>query len=464
MVGCGASGALLAIELLRQSRGLPLELTVVEPRGELARGVAYSTPDPLHLLNVPACSMSAIESEPDHLVRWARERGLGGAADFLPRREFGEYLAATLAERLSSPPPGTAVRMLADRVVAVEPQPSPDAPLRAELAGGGTLDADHAVLALGSGPIRDPSSVSAELRASPHYVADPWAGDPRRIAAPGESVLLIGTGLTMVDVALSLHAGGEGPRLLAVSRAGLVPRGHRPGQPLSSSGFPLPRGQIDLPALLHAFFAQLTLAANAGGDETDVVDSMREASQRVWIALSESERRWFLTHLRRRWEVTRHRMAPEVAARVAELRRGGALRIERAGVESLRLDEGGAIAALRRGELVEEARFDRIVNCAGPEDDATRFGQPLLDRLLAGGSALPDPLRLGLATEPGGALLGSAGPSTHLHAIGPLRKGALWETTAVPEIRRQAVGLAALLLDAEPAKPTALPAWDASHG
>jgi uncharacterized NAD(P)/FAD-binding protein YdhS len=435
---------MLGIAILRGRGRGPLHLVIVEPRAEVGRGVAYSTPDPLHLLNVPAESMSAIESEPAHFLRWAQRRDAAiHPCDFLPRRDFGEYLAATLAKEIEAAAGTATVEVVRDRVERLEP----GRPARAMLADGTTIAAGHVVLAIGSGPTRDAARISTALRASRHYVADPWSADPRRHAGRDERVLLIGTGLTMVDVALSLHADGAGPRMLAVSRSGLHPRGHRPGQPRRLLTFPLADGSGGMGALMRAFFGELGTAASLGGDITDVVDSIRPVTQQIWCTLDPEERRWFLANVRRHWEVNRHRMAPAVAARIEALRDSGALRIERAGVAELRRGGAGVLAVLERDGRTEEVEFDRVINCAGPEDDVRRIETTPLAPLLAAGTVRPDPLGLGLEVGLDGRLIDAEGAAApNLHAVGPLRKGSLWESTAIPEIRRQADELAARLL------------------
>ncbi len=450
IVGCGASGALLALALLRANAGRPLRLTIVEPRPRLARGVAYSTVDPLHLLNVPAGSMSAFEEDPDDLVDWARTAGHEvGPGDFVPRRDFGRYLEECLGAAIAATPPQVSVELRRARVERLEAG-------AAVLDDGSRVAAEDFVLAIGGGPPRVPAPVAAGLGPE-RFVADPWAGDLRGLAAPGEAVLLIGTGLTMVDVALSLASSGTGPRMLAVSRTGLAPLAHGPGRPLEHPPFPLPAGRADLAALMRAFFAELTRAGAEGGDACDVIDAMRPVTQRVWVGLELAERRWFLEHLRRQWEVRRHRMAPAVGERVERLRASGRLRIEAAALTRLEPVPDGIRAELRRNGRLEPAHFDRVVNCAGVEDDVRHCAAPL-PALLAAGQVRPDPLRLGLDTDLDGAALAAPGGEevdTPIHVIGPLRKGSLWETTAIPEIRRQAADLSAHILRRRPAATAA---------
>jgi uncharacterized NAD(P)/FAD-binding protein YdhS len=155
-------------------------------------------------------------------------------------------------------------------------------------------------------------------------------------------------------------------------------------------------------------------------------------------------------------------MAPAVSERIDALRASGALRVEAAALARLDPDRDGVRAELRRGGRREWARFDRVVNCAGAEDDARRYPEPL-PSLLVAGRVRPDALRLGLDVDlDGRALAGDGTPAavggSPIHVIGPLRKGSLWETTAIPEIRRQAADLSVQILRRRPAVTVAVDA------
>ena len=111
IVGGGPSGTLTAIQLLRRG-GPGLAVTVVEPRADLGRGVAFGTPDPWHRLNVPAVTMSGFVDDPDHFSRWA-----GVPKDRFPdRATYGRYLGTLLDEaRAGSPVAFEHVRSRVDR-------------------------------------------------------------------------------------------------------------------------------------------------------------------------------------------------------------------------------------------------------------------------------------------------------------------------------------------------------------
>jgi uncharacterized NAD(P)/FAD-binding protein YdhS len=88
-------------------------------------------------------------------------------------------------------------------------------------------------------------------------------------------------------------------------------------------------------------------------------------------------------------------------------------------------------------------RCARIVVCTGAGPDVRRSANPLLQALLADGGACPDPLALGLRSTDDGTLLDSEGHADgRIFTLGALRRGELWETTAVQEIRAQAENLA----------------------
>jgi uncharacterized NAD(P)/FAD-binding protein YdhS len=419
IVGGGAAGALLAIAL----SGSGLRVVVIEPGEEPGRGVAYSSRDARHRLNVPARRMSAVAADPSHFVAWS-----GAAPDaFVPRGVYGDYLEALLQQACAD---GTQV--LGDTVVAIE-QHAGGVELR--LGSGATLPAARAVLAIGSGPAADPVAVGDELRDTGRYVADPWTGPP--IDGAGET-LLVGTGLTMVDVALGLDLEARGGRALALSRSGLLPRVHRPGQPCDAEPFMLP----DAPIALRDVVARVLARVAAGEDARDVVDSLRPVTQSLWQRLDEADRRWFLRDLRRVWEVHRHRMAPEVGRTLDALLAAGRLRRATASVAAIEPSGARVRVTLRDTDGSREVVVDRVVNCTGPIDDVRRAGIPLLDRLLADGVVSPDPLDLGLDVTPAGRA------SERIHVIGALRKGALYESIAIPELCEQAEALAAELVTA----------------
>ncbi|MCP3103749.1 FAD/NAD(P)-binding protein [Myxococcus sp. K15C18031901] len=462
IIGGGASGVLLAIHLLRHARA-PLRVLLVERGEQVGRGLAYSTRSPCHLLNVPAARMGAFADDPEHFLRWLRrETPDTRPGDFVPRMRFGRYLQELLRETSQASPSGARLEVLTADVVAVREDARG---VRLTLSDGDERLAKVAVLAPGNAQPADLRVPDGGLYASPRYVRSPWTEGALEGIGADDAVLLIGTGLTMVDTVLSLRARGhEGP-MHALSRHGLLP--HRHLEEPSSAAVPGTRDllhalrdagldlepeaarAVRLRPLVRRVRQEVARAALRGADWRGVVDALRPVTVPLWRRLPLDERRRFLRHLRTRWEVHRHRMAPDVADGVDRLRAEGRLRVHAGRVRGFELaDDGVAVTFRPRGEG-REARLGvaHVVNCTGPEASLREQAHPLLGDLVDAGLARPDALGLGLATQGPGALVDARGqPSRRLFTLGPTRRGELWETTAIPEIRAQARELAERLV------------------
>lgn len=409
IVGAGYSGTIAAVEI---ARALPCaEVALIEKSGHFARGAAYGTNSPGHLLNVRARNMSALAGEPMHFADWAAGEGFG-PDDYVPRRDYRRYLVRLLEDEA----PGTA--RVTGEAVAVE-----DGGIR--LASGERVECDSAVIAGGNFPSRLPAAFG------PKAIHDPWgpegAAALSEAAASGGDLLLVGTGLTMVDMAVSLEEAGFSGRILAASRRGLVPRAH-----VSPAAAPLEWEQP--PARLGA----LVRAVRGREPWRASVDGLRPHSIALWKGLTEAEQRRFLRHLRPWWDVHRHRIAPLVAARIEAMRASGRLEIVAARIARV---EGKWVTLAPRGGGEVRRRFEAVVNCTGPEGSIERIGDPLIRDLLASGRGRPDRLGLGLDVDRDSRVRGS-GASPALYALGPLTKGIFWEIVAVPDIRGQAAAVA----------------------
>ncbi|HTT95918.1 MAG TPA: FAD/NAD(P)-binding protein [Solirubrobacterales bacterium] len=439
IVGGGAAGALAAVHLLREPRergGLEIEL--IDRTGTFGAGVAYGTEDPLHLLNVPAVRMGAIHGHPEHFHEWLAERGEPVAEEaFLPRGLYATYIRDLLA-RAEREARNARLRRRAGEVATIAEQHGPGvAPLELTLADGGRLEADRVILALGPLGAGDPIRIPPELKESGVYVADPWAAGALDPVRGDRSVLIVGTGLTMVDVALSLGEAGGGPRIRAVSRHGLVPRRHR--RDLTNlRRFHIPMETGELEPVVAAVFAQICRVSQQGDDWRDVIDSMRPISPQLWRSLRLADKQRFLTEFQRLWDVHRFRMAPEVADRFAALEASGRLVTEAGAIVSVEPQGERARVFLRTpgAHELDTVEVDRVVNCSGAGCDLRRQAPPVLAGLLAAGCARPDELGLGLDVGEDGAVLDAEGTgSERIFVVGSLRKGVEWEAIGVTEIR-----------------------------
>lgn len=419
IVGGGYSGTIMAAELAR--RGIASWL--VEKSGRRARGAAYSTDDPAHLLNVRAHNMSAFADEPDHFLR--RFHAIGGEREgFAERRFYGAYLEEVLADAEDT---GHVALVQAEAVSAKREEGC----WEVLLADGRSLRSDALILAMGN---QAPASLGPFAAIGKHYIANPWQIDASKAAAAADagSILIVGTGLTMVDTILSLEEAGFGGRILALSRRGLVPRAHGPTEAAPVSLEDLPTGSV------RALLGWLRRRSAEVGWRA-AVESLRPHSHALWQGLSQQEQRRFLRHARPWWDVHRHRIAPQVARRITDLVAEGRLEIAAGRVLAARPDDDGvSVEYARRGRQPHIERFGMVINCTGPLHAMSNSANPLLRSLLDSGSAKPDLLDIGLEVDEDDRVSGSTG----LWAIGPLTKGRYWEITAVPDIRVQAAKVA----------------------
>jgi uncharacterized NAD(P)/FAD-binding protein YdhS len=436
IVGGGAAGTLAAIHLVKR-RAAP-EIVLIESSHAIGEGVAYSTCDECHLLNIPAGRMSAYGDDPGHFARWLEQSGLPNASPemFAPRLCFGQYLRETLEDCVAHRIGSVHVELVSGLAVTAQPAA---AGLEIALADGSTLDARRVVLAVGQSPSRPPWPNAPRLTESERCVSDPWAPGSLDRIQEGDRVALVGAGLTMADVALTLAA--RGAHLTAVSRHGLQPLSHDPGSPSGHSHDWLPRGRlVDL-------FRDVRNEAEAADTWHTIVDSVRPHAQDLWRLSSFEAQSQFLRHVSRYWEVHRHRMAPTTATALSKLIVEGQLSIRSGAIlDVVETDDGVELALRPRfADQSETLRANYLVNCTGPGEMIDSEPQRLLASLFQQGLVQPDAHRLGLAVTESGELIGTRGMPGSLVALGALRRGTLWETTAIAEIRAQAEALASLI-------------------
>jgi uncharacterized NAD(P)/FAD-binding protein YdhS len=435
IVGGGFSGSLLAINLLRH--GGPRAI-LVERASLAGRGLAYATEHDCHLLNVRAANMSAFAEAPDHFVRWLVDRGLGGPTDFVPRATYGRYIQDMLeAEQAAHP---GRLEIIGDEVMTLKRGQE----FRLTLASGRAIEADGVVLALGNLPPHPPPGLDPAQLPADVYVEDPWRTDIVGGLRTDDKVLLLGTGLTAIDVAVLLQEQGFSGGTFAVSRRGLLPRAHADG-----IGSPPPLAVPPEPRIL-AILRQLR-SDSSRMNWRHAVDRLRPHSQLLWARLPPPERARFLRHARPWWDVHRHRLAPQVATKVETLIRDGRLETLGARLVSAEAEEAGRVDVRLRGRdgRLHRLSASRIVNCTGPTGDLRRSREPLLRQLLADGLARPDPLALGLDLDHLGRVRDARGRADpDLWAVGPMARAAFWEITAVPDIRSQVAALARRLAGA----------------
>ena len=448
IIGGGFSGVMTAVNLARLAKE-PMRLTLIQA-GALGRGVAYSTTRPEHLLNVAARNMSAFPDLPDHLLQWLRTRmDFDAVPDrelrekFIPRQIYGDYLRSLLLHYLEVPNGLTSVQveLIHDEAVDVETQPQGAC---LHFRHGPSILADKIVLACGN---ETPASLpgAESLTEHPAWVANPWQAWHRQLPAQGGSVILLGTGLTAVDAVLTLRTLGWQGVIHAVSRHGWLPQSHFRG--IDYPDFPPADedlSRLGLEGLTHLMETHCAHLRERGANPAIIVDRLRPHTQRIWEGFSTEEKTEFIRKQAARWNVLRHRIAPEIHAQLTSAQLTGQLQVHAATVTLLE-SHGNQIQVHTTTDHCLTG--DLVVNATGPQTRFTRTSSPLLQNLLQRGLIRPDALDMGVAVNVDHTAVTPSGERSHLLlALGPLLRGTLWETVAVPELRGQAKRVAETLL------------------
>jgi uncharacterized NAD(P)/FAD-binding protein YdhS len=436
IVGAGFSGATVAAQLLKRRGRQACDVILIERNRRFGPGLAYGGLERTQLLNVRASNMSAFPDAPDDFVHWLGRKERGDVkTSFATRVGYGAYIEDIVdcAARSSW---GRLNRVRAD-VLACR---RVDSVWQLDCADGRSIAADMVVLAMGNGASVAPSV----LRDVP--VLDAWAPDAVSRVPRGADVLIIGAGLTMIDVALALSRDPRLGVIYALSRRGLAPRGHL------ANPAPAPPASIPLPAALsdalHAFRREVCATVERGEPWQYAVDRLRARTPDLWRGLTLEQQRRFLRHLRPWWDVHRHRAAPQIAEQIANLLTAGKLRVLAGEVVAAQTGPHGIdIQHRQRGSRVRHRlAVARVINCTGASLEVASSQSPLIQQLLGDGVARAHATGLGLDIDAAGRVLDKSGTTqSTLLTLGPLTQGAFWECTAVPEIRVRAAQLAETL-------------------
>jgi len=443
IIGGGAGGVLTAIHALRLA-GAGVRIALVEPTARLAQGVAYATTHAEHLLNVPARRMSAFDDKPDDFVDFlvAREGEAAReaiAVSYAQRRHYGDYLRDRLQRARETA--AAHFEVVPGRVTSLD---YANGVLRLGLESGDSIGAHGVAMAVGNNPKPLPARGAAGLPTQ--SVLEAWDFDAIKQIPADAEICIAGSGLSMVDTALSLVANGHRGRVHVLSRHALLPLTHTKHAV----------ADFDAEALLGMPLRQRMRVLRVAARDADrqglpwqaVMESARPLVQKLWLTLSHEDQRRFLRHVVRYWDVHRHRIAPQVHAQLAALQASGQLRLHRGRLQTV-AREGNRIrlTLMMRDRRSQELDVDRIVNATGVEMRAQLMRNPLLSDLLGKGNARPGPHGIGIDTASDGHVIDAEGKALPgIVVVGSLRIGRLWESIAVPELRGQAENAARQLL------------------
>ncbi len=451
VIGAGFSGTMAALQLLRR---LPAEKPVLlcERSAEFAGGVAYAAGDNEHLLNVRAANMSALSDDPSHFTEWLSRRMASSAGPlagvhetetglFASRGLYGRYLRSILDEAMRRTVGDAQLRLLPDHVVDVEPCTTAGNLEGFTLVCGSGQRVDVAAIVIAVG------NLPAEEAEDDRICRNPWEPKAWRPLDPERSIMIVGTGLTMVDLALGLRRRGFPGHIVAMSRGGLLATRHAP-----AAAWPTPvltqEEERSVRRLTARLRGEIAAARAQGVDWRAVIDSLRPITARLWCGMPDQERRRFLRHLRRHWDVHRHRMSPPHADHIARMQADGTLQVIAGRIVALETQNDRVRVTYRPrsgtagpSPQTRTMEVQRVIMASGVEN-LSRTHDRLMQNLLDRGLVRPDAQGMGIDVDDLSAVRADGTVARNVWALGPIVRGVLWECVAVPDIRVQASHLA----------------------
>lgn len=442
IIGAGYSGISVLYQLYKL--GSDAHVLLFEKREELAQGAAYSTPDPHHLLNVAAHGMSALHNEPDHFVNWLTATHFDDftphddvASQYVPRMIYGRYIKSLLDEVVNDSSKALTLEIVQEDVIDIEPSFEVKTAHKA-------YHADQVVLANGNFA---PQCICKDLETLPagKYIHNPWQYNAVQHIQRDQDVMILGTGLTMVDIVVSLQAKGHLGQITAVSRRGLLPQSHQAHEKIESfvNEDNLPTTARALMRLVHQTGKQLV---KEGADWRSVIDSLRPYNAKLWDHLPMIEKHRFMRHARPYWDVLRHRIAPEITAVLDAKKDDGSLIVRGGRVQAFSMSGDKVHCQFKpRGQSsIQALEVDVVVNAVGPSGNIVKIGDELLTNLLNKGLLSQDDSQLGPIVFDKNQSVNDASLKCYLH--GPMTKAKYWEMIAVPDIRHESFALAKQLI------------------
>lgn len=450
IIGGGFCGFMTAYHLIK-SNSHPLSVTLINSGYKEGRGVAYGTSSEKFLLNVPAAKMSALPSKADHFLNWLHLRHPYSLIDkdilgkmFVPRYEFGTYLGE-LFDEIKQDAGIHQLECITDYAEDILPVDNHYAVL---CKSGKKIHADYVVLATGNETPRNPSIEDPTFYSSPRYFNNPWNEDSFRTINPGDDVLIIGNGLTMVDTVLGLHEYECKGTIYSISPHGFNILPHRHQGLIYTRLLEEIKEPITLSSLFKLFNKHVSILRHFGLSAEPVVDSIRPLSQEIWKKLNNNDKKRFLSHIRHLWGVARHRLPLHIYDFIQNLRIQNKLIVKKGTLKSITETDEGIIVSFSHGrESIQQIKVGRVINCTGPSLDISKSRSTFIRNLCNSGMIKPDELHLGIDTDTSGNVISKDGKiNSRIFTLGGNLRGLLWESTAVPELRIQAENLSAMLL------------------
>jgi uncharacterized NAD(P)/FAD-binding protein YdhS len=445
IIGAGLSGTLLAMNLLRQKTGQQVHIRLIDRDSENSLGPAYSTNEE-HLLNVPAEIMGAFSEDPGHFLEWAKDKNIPASeGDYLPRKLYREYIHTMFLEAYNSKSSSISLERIKGE--AADLKLAEDKPV-VYMEDGTEFNTDKVVLALGNSLPLNPGTKNQTFINDKRYIRNPWHPSVFKNISTDDTILFIGTGQTTVDLAASLFRRKHKGRMISISRKGLFPLVQKKTEPYPSFYDEL-KDLKDIPSVFHIVRKHIRNAEEKGFDSRSVIDSLRPHTKTVWMNLLPEEKKRFLRHVFRYWEIIRSRIPPASEKIMNELKLSGQMKVVTGRItDIIPNDHTMEMLYTERGTGKEKSvQTDWVINCIGPCQDYEKIDSTFIKTIISSGLIHCDPAHLGINALPEGPVINADGkPSDILFTIGLPLKGIVWESLAAPEIRAEAEMMSESLL------------------
>jgi uncharacterized NAD(P)/FAD-binding protein YdhS len=432
IVGGGFSAIACALQLAKQAP--TLSIAIIEPSSQLPSGIAFSQALPYHLLNVRADGMAWDSELPQDFSEYLQQRFQLEAelahALFAPRRVYADYLAERLQAAIEG---GAKIVHLQARVIHAafaqshwqiesDAQVSPN---RRHDRHVDRVTAAELILAIGSD--------AKPALEHPRYFAGPWQLRTLPVHSSDDVAAIVGSGLTAVDCAQSLHQLGWRGRIEMISTRAKLPQIHMEAPVPVWNLLPNFADQSASPlAALRLLRKELKSATALQQDWRAVIHALRPITSTIFARWSTIQRRQFWRHLGTHWANHRHRMPPSVANMLEAIPN---LQLRKGRVQSIDGLEHGLCISIS-GQATMTCAL--VLDARGPNYRVD--SHPLLMALERAGAIQFCPTRLALKLDHNFA------PGRAVYALGALGYGQLLECTAVPELRGQAAIVAAAIV------------------
>lgn len=443
IIGGGFCGAATLINLIRNATE-PLKIILINKDKTLGKGVAFNSSNHNHLLNVRVSNMSPFVNEPLHFAEWiSKQSDLKAFMStdfidkFITRNVYGKYIESLLKRTIAEAPAFLDIEIRIDEAIAVNQSTKKTI---INLASGKSLIADKIVLALGVFPPANIKITNSTFYDSKKYFLNPWTPNAVKNIHMEESFFLIGTGLTSIDLIISLYQKGYQGKVYAFSKNGRLPMIHTERNAYAAIQSEMKSG-LSLLTYFKIFRKHLKIATKSGHTTADVIDALRPITQQLWMGMSITDKKQFIRHLSSLWNIARHRVPQQAHHKMQELIRNGKLELLSGNLINIEEQNGNVNITIknRKSDQIQKINVGRVINCTGPQSDIYKIDHPLLQSLIANGLITPNELNIGINTTISCKAIDSNNMvSDQLYVLGSMLRGLFWESSAVPELRKQA--------------------------